>query len=335
MRASPKQAFFVVSGLALVLAVSACSNTSSTGSTANTPTSAPSEVKQYVRLAPHEKEAFMSKWLLSFTLATAVLGATLLVGCGSASSSGRKPIPTALREAFVTLPRGEEVFSPFILAVPPNTMVTWQNNDTRSHTIMTTWDQSTFLNPQAFALQVAAGQHVSFPFTKPGLYDYFDRTQAIWDKTDERVAARSGVPNFPLSMEGIIWVQGPVSGLPSSVTNTIPRGKDDFTTDFLAITQGGTVSWHNADTDKHFIDPVYGWAAPINPADLENHPVKGTDDAPPNGGTITVTFATPGLYYYYCSAHADVNLQWHRAAAHQDASEAPIPMEGFVLVIGS
>ena len=64
-------------------------------------------------------------------------------------------------------------------------------------------------------------------------------------------------------MEGIIWVQGPVSGLPSSATNTIARGKDDFTTDFLAITQGGTVSWHNADTDKHFIDLVYGWAAPI------------------------------------------------------------------------
>ena len=58
-RACPKQAFFVLSGLALVLAVSACSNTSSTGSTA----SAPSEVQQYARLAPHEKEAFMSKWL--------------------------------------------------------------------------------------------------------------------------------------------------------------------------------------------------------------------------------------------------------------------------------
>jgi hypothetical protein len=89
---------------------------------------------------------------------------------------------------------------------------------------MTTWDQSPFLNLQTFGLKVAAGQHVSFPFTKPGLYDYFDHTQAIWDKIDNRVAARSGVPNFPLSMEGIIWVQGPMSGLPSSVTNTIPRG---------------------------------------------------------------------------------------------------------------
>jgi hypothetical protein len=72
----------------------------------------------------------MSKWLLSFTLATAVLGATLLVGCGSASSSGRKPVPTAPREAFITIPQGQEVFSRFILAVQPNTVVTWQNHDT-------------------------------------------------------------------------------------------------------------------------------------------------------------------------------------------------------------
>jgi plastocyanin len=136
-------------------------------------------------------------------------------------------------------------------------------------------------------------------------------------------------------MEGIIWVQGHISGLPSSETNTIPNGKDDFRTDFLAIMQGGTVSWHNGDTDTHYIDSVYGWSRPINPVDLGPNPVKGTDDAPPNGGTLTIHFNMPGLYYYYCSAHADVNLQWHRVAAHKDASEAPIPMEGFVLVVGS
>lgn len=62
-----------------------------------------------------------------------------------------------------------------------------------------------------------------------------------------------------------------MSGLPSTATNTIARGKDDFTTDFLAITLDGAVAWHNADADTHFLDPVYGWAASINPADLGNH----------------------------------------------------------------
>jgi plastocyanin len=276
----------------------------------------------------------MRQLLLSFTLALVVLGSTLLVGCGSATSSGSQTAYAAPRVASVTIPQGQEVFSPFILTVQPNTIVTWQNNDTMPHTIMTTWDQSNFLNPQAFALNVAASQKVSFTFTKPGLYDYFDNSQATWDKTDDRVSAKKHGPNFPLSMEGIIWVQGHISGLPSSATNAIPKGKDDFITDFLAITQGGTVSWHNGDTDKHFIDQVYGWSGSINPVDLGNNLVKGTDDAPPNGGTTTVHFNMPGLYYYYCSAHADVNLQWHRVAAHKDASEAPIPMEGFVLVMG-
>jgi plastocyanin len=277
----------------------------------------------------------MRQLLLNFTLGLVVLGATLLVGCGSATSSGNATVHSSPPVASVTIPQGQEAFSPFILIVQPNTIVTWLNNDTVSHTIMTTWDQSNFLNPQAFSLNAAAGQKVSFTFTRPGLYDYFDKSKATWDKTDDRVMAKKGGPNFPLSMEGIVWVQGHVSGLPSSATNAIPKGKDDFTTDFLAITQGGTVLWHNSDTDKHYIDSVYGWSRPINPVDIGPNQVNGTNDAPPNGGTIAIHFTMPGLYYYYCAAHADVNLHWHRPAAHKDASEAPIPMEGFVLVIGS
>ncbi len=41
MRIFPLRAFFVVSGLVLVMGVSACGSTTSTGSTASTPTTAP------------------------------------------------------------------------------------------------------------------------------------------------------------------------------------------------------------------------------------------------------------------------------------------------------
>ncbi len=274
---------------------------------------------------------------LNFTLAVAVLGATLLIACGNSASSnpGTKSAITAPHPASVTIPQGQDLFTPFILAVPPNTMVTWQNHDSVSHTMMTTWDQSPFLNPQAFSLRAEAGQKVAFTFTKPGLYDYFDNTKAKWVDADHRVKANSGVPNFPLAMEGVIWVQGPLGGLPSSATNVIPKGKDEFTTDFLVLKQGGTVSWHNSDTDTHVVALVYGWSAPINAADLGPYPINGTEATPPTGATRAVTFTTPGLYYYYCSAHADVNVTWHRAQSHKDASEAPIPMEGFVLVVGS
>jgi plastocyanin len=237
------------------------------------------------------------------------------------------------RPAAVTIPEKQDVFSPFLLVVKPGTVVRWQNQDSVSHIIMTTWDQSAFLNPQPFSLYAPARQTVSFTFSQPGIYDYFDNTQAKWDDADHRVAAHKGVPNFPLAMEGIIWVQGHIDGLPSAVTNLIPNGKDDFTSDFLAIQQGGTVSWHNADTDVHYISEVAGWSAPINGMTISALQIKGTQGMPPKGETKTITFAVPGLYYSYCSSHASLNELWHRAQALQDASEYPMAMEGFVLVV--
>lgn len=54
----------------------------------------------------------------------------------------------------------------------------------------------------------------------------------------------------------------------------------------------------------------------------------------PGGETITIIFSKPGLYYYYCANHALVNKDWHRVQAFKQASEYPIPMEGFILVVG-
>jgi plastocyanin len=215
---------------------------------------------------------------------------------GTASSNTTPPTPTPSSAPFVTIPQSQEIFEPFILVVQPNTTVTWQNEDNVAHTFGTTWDHSSFLNPQAFSLTIAAGHRATFSFTQPGVYDYFDTTESSWDKTDHRVTAKKGSPNFPLAMEAIIWVQGPISGLPSSATNSIPNGKDGFSADFLAVRQGGTVSWHNFDTDTHFIGLVAGWTAPINPNDIGVHEVKGTTDVP-HGQIITLSVKTPGLYY--------------------------------------
>ena len=132
----------------------------------------------------------------------------------------------------------------------------------------------------------------------------------------------------------------PGSGLPSAATNRIPNSHDDFVTEFIAINPG-SVSWHNFDTDPHFLALVPGWSASthpsqagINPADIGINRIAGTDDVP-GGDTITVLFSKPGLYYYYCPNHARINATLHRAEAFAKASEYPIPMEGFVLVVGS
>jgi plastocyanin len=260
-----------------------------------------------------------------------VLGTTIFAShdTDATSSTSHKPAPLTT----VTILKGQEVFAPFILPAQLNTTVTWKNNDTVGHTILSTPDQSSFLNVNAITLNVAAGQSVKFTFTRPGLYHYYDNTMATWNKLTSRVAANKGVPNFPIAMDGVIWVQGSINFLPSAATNHIPAGHDGFATEFTAINRGGTLSIHNFDTDPHFLAEVPDLAAPINPAELGINRIGGTDDVP-GGETITLFFTMPGLYYYYCPNHAVVDKSWHRVSAFKAASEYPVPMEGFVLVVG-
>lgn len=224
------------------------------------------------------------------------------------------------------------IFLPFIVVIAPNTLITWTNGDDIAHDIFSTPITNAFLNPDRIALTVPAGSTVALTLPKPGVYNYYDDTMAQWSKTDQRPIANLNSPTYPEAMEGVIWVQGPIS-LPTSANNLIPP-RDLFQSYFVAVAMGGTVSWHNTDTDKHVITLVTGWQAPINPVSLDIIYLNGTVNAPPNGETKTFTFTTPGLYYYYCATHADLDPVAHRAIPHIDSSEYPIPMDGFVLVVG-
>lgn len=269
------------------------------------------------------------RWPLFWMLIGA---ACLLAGC----RANHRPISTLLHQASsalratITIPHDQMLFRPFLLAIQPGTRVSWQNEDSVAHTIVTTATNTAVLNPQALRLSVAAGKTVSYALTRPGLYDYFDPTQANWNSTDQRVSARQEVPHYPMAMEGMLWVQGPLSGLSSPVTIIIP-GRDLFSQYAIALPQGGTAIWQNADQDEHRIAFVPGWQAPINPVNPGTLILKGRQTQP-DGGRGRLTFTTPGLYYYYCPLHASIQSTWKRAQAFKDASEAPIPMEGFILV---
>jgi plastocyanin len=280
------------------------------------------------------KTSTRSNLFISISVVVLVLGLGVgVIACTGQNSTPGNHTSSSPPPAIVNIPRGQETFEPFILTVKTGTTVTWQNQDTAAHTIMTTPDQNNFLNLQALLLHVGAGQHVQFTFTVPGLYHYYDNTMAQWDTANDRVSAKKGAPHFPLAMDGIIWVQGPLSNLPSGSSNRIPNGHDDFANEFLAINQGGTVLIHNFDTDTHLVAGVPGWSGAINPTSIGINEVAGTDNVP-GGDTVTLTFTTPGLYYYYCPNHAQVDTTTHRAIAMQSASEFPVPMEGFVLVVG-
>lgn len=121
--------------------------------------------------------------VIAVLVADLVLGVVLGVALGTTIFAPRRILasnpaatPTPIPPTTVTIPQGQDTFEPFILPVKPNTAVTWKNNDTVAHTIVTTPDQNNFLNLQAFSLNVAAGQSVTFTFKTPGLYHYYDNT---------------------------------------------------------------------------------------------------------------------------------------------------------------
>lgn len=236
--------------------------------------------------------------------------------------------------ATITLPPGQALFMPFLLVVRLHTTVIWNNADSMTHVVTTTEQQNPFLNRQAFSLRLAPGGQGRFTFNQAGLYHYYDPTKSSWNPALARVAAGKGMPHFPLAMDGVIWVQGAIAALPSTALNTIPADNDEFAREFLAIRQPGGVTWHNFDEDPHFVGLVGGWSSPVNPADIGLYRIAGTDDVH-GGASVTVLFTTPGLYYYYCRNHGQVDPLSHRVLALPMASVYPIPMEGFVLVMGA
>ena len=267
--------------------------------------------------------------LIAIMLVAAAFSPLLFARRGIETGGG--PAKTS-SPAVVTIPRSKNLFEPFILPVQPGTVVTWQNDDMQAHPFTTTPDHSSFLNRQRFSFDVAAGASVHFTFTRPGLYHYFETHLDSWNSTLSRVVAGANKINYPLSMEGVIWVQGSPGNLPSTAVNLVLSGHDDFAYEFLAITQGGAVTWHNLDTDAHFVGEAEGWNAPVNPTDMGLYRIAGTDEVP-GGDFVTVLLDTPGLYYYYCRNHASVDPVDHRVTARTMSSEFPVPMEGFVLVV--
>ena len=266
-----------------------------------------------------------------------VFGSILCISSCTSSPATKENGISATKSApraSVTILHAQDLFAPFILAVQPHTIVTWKNDDAVAHVFTTTPDHNAFLNPQSFSFTVAAGQSIQFTFTQPGLYHYYDTGAATWNTTFSRVAARPGTPRFPLAMDAVIWVHGSISGLPTATLNHIPRGHDEFASEFIAIASPGAISWHNFDEDPHFFGEVPSWPAPVNPVNVGLYRMAGTDDVP-GGQTVTILFNTPGLYYYYCRNHDRVDTATNRAQALTKASEYPLPLEGFVLVVGS
>ena len=270
-----------------------------------------------------------SRW--SAVLMGIALCASLLAACGK---------PHVATAPTITIDAATKLFTPFVTTINPNTTLTFENADSDTHDIKTVpnADSSSigvYLNAETIDQSLSGGQVYTHTFTTPGLYDLYDDTQATIDPTYHRVKANAGTAGFPFAPEAVIWVRGnPPGNIAPDAKNRVISGVDDFQYQFTAVQYHGTLTMHNYDTDKHYAsDP--GPFDGMNPTQIGNgtNELDGTDAAPPDGADYSLTFDLPGLYYFYCTAHADFDQGAQRAKPHTTASVYPIVMESFVLVV--
>lgn len=239
--------------------------------------------------------------------------AGLLAACGGSASGGTSGGGSP-SSATITIPKADR-FEPFLLEVASGGKVTWTNQDSDAHTVV-----SMPTDPVDFKFVVMPGKSVSQTFSQPGIYGYFCDAHSDYDPATGLVKAKKGADAYPISMYGIVVVTG--SNLPvfSGRAKVVMPSADRFDPLAIAVHQGTRVSWSNLDSDAHTVltDPTdtvqFKFVAPAR-------------------GTVSYTFDKVGMFPYYCDAHATWNADIKRVQARPGSSEYPAAMEGVVIVL--
>jgi plastocyanin len=249
--------------------------------------------------------------------ALALFGAVaiLTTSCGGSNASNTSGSTASLPStATVTIPKADR-FEPFLLEIAARGTVTFTNQDADAHTIV-----SMPTDPVDFKMLVAPGTSVKLTFDQPGIYGYYCDAHSDYDRTTGLIKAKKGADAYPISMFGIILVAGDSLPLSAGKAKIVMPDADRFQPLTIAVRQGTQVTWTNLDSDAHTVltDPgesvQFKFVVPAN-------------------GHASYTFDKPGMYPYFCDAHATWNSDVKRVQARPGSSEYPAAMEGVVFVL--
>jgi plastocyanin len=220
--------------------------------------------------------------------------ATTVVGT---STTQPPPLPTA-----VAVSIGDRVFSPVSMTVAVGGVVTWTNNDSRSHTVTA--------NGGSFDSGILApGATWSHTFAGAGTFAYFCELHPDMVGT-VTVAAQGGSATPTATAAPTTTATPPVTTVAPTittspvVTTTLPPGSpppttaavmimsNQFTPNTVTITAGGTVTWTNHDAVPHTVTAAA--AGGFDSGTLRQN------------GTFSNTFASPGTYAYGCDFHPEM-----------------------------
>jgi plastocyanin len=273
-------------------------------------------------------------WVRRTGSATIVLSTLLLANCGNGVPATQvrtggnpsvKPTvaaagPAVMDTEVISVPQ-TDLFVPYIAVAEAGDTVTWVNNDTMLHTVVT-GPTNGVIDPVQFQLVLPAGQHAEITLRQPGIYYYYCGAHTALN-SQGRAAAFSSVRPYPLAMDGILYVRGPgMSGL-SSATVTLMQN-NALTPWITVLNPGATLTWlnHTGQREDLRTTPGYGGLTPV--------PLAVTV---PSGGSSSYTFTTPGVYDYYATAGATLDPTWLRPTARLGVPGYPVPMEGIVVVL--
>jgi plastocyanin len=259
-------------------------------------------------------------------------GALFLSSCGRDSAANTSPIAHTATATVgaqgagashhtIIIPNND-IFAPYMTVLNAGDTVTWLNQDTILHTILTApTTLGGAVNPEQFQIVLGPGKAASQTLRRPGLYYYYCDAHTTFQDQGP-AAARPGMRGYPVPMDGFLYVLGPgISGVAKQ--SVIMSTEDRFTPWLTLINLGGTVTWTNQTQRSLTVQGAPGYGL-VNPTSLTMQIAPGSSSS--------LTFNTVGIYDYYAAERASLDPIWMRPAALQGAASYPTPMEGIVAV---
>jgi hypothetical protein len=222
----------------------------------------------------------------------------------------------------VIIPQND-LFTPYLLVINAGDSVTWMNDDTVLHTIVTAPRAAGgTLDPAPVQLVLAPGQQSTLTLRTPGVYYYCCGAHATLT-AQEQAAAMPTVRPYPVPMDGFIYVRGPgLSGLSAATLNL--TAANQVTPWITVLDRGATVTWANQTSQAQDLVSTPGYGA-VNPVPLRVHAATGS--------AASIQLTTPGLCDYYATGPASLDPTWQRARARSGVADYPVPMEGVIVIL--
>ena len=259
-------------------------------------------------------------------------GALLLSSCsmgsaGITSSASETATATSAAQGagasnhVITIPNND-IFAPYMTVLNAGDTVTWLNQDSILHTILTAPTAAGgAVNPEQFQIVLGPGKASSLTLRHPGLYYYYCDAHTIFQDQGP-AAARPGMRAYPVPMDGFLYVLGPgISGVGKQ--SVMLSADDRFMPWLTVINSGGTVAWTNQTQRALTMQSAPGYGL-VNPTPLTRQIAPGS--------SASLTFTTVGIYDFYVTERASLDPIWMRPAAIKGAASYPTPMEGIVAV---